>query len=341
MIKKILTISLAIIVLVCIGIGLFIYSSVNKDIDEQFSGVCVDVPLPGSGEDLQIDRERQYAYVSTYDRLTVAQGGQAEPGTIFRLDLGKSETLIEKALIDGPDLHPHGISIFITDEGDRHLYVINHPKDRSTGQEMIEHYVEVSPGEFKHLESFSDDLITRGNDMVAVGARKFYVAQDVERGSGETLTQLIYFDGSEFRSVADDIESAGGINVSADGEKLYIAETGANRIRVAQRNLDGSIETIKNIDIGSAPDNIDIAEDGSLWVGTHSNVIALAMHFIMGIDAPTEILRIDASQDNPKIEEIYINRGKEISAGSGGATLGKKLMIGSITASKVLLCEME
>ena len=129
--------------------------------------------------------------------------------------------------------------------------------------------------------------------------------------------------------------------MSADNSILYIAETGGNQIRVMQRNADGSVTDIQNIDLGAAPDNIDVAADGSLWVGTHPNVVALAMHFIMGVDSPTQILRVDVSDDEPKIEEIYINDGSQISAGSGGATLGNKLLIGSITAKKLLLCEME
>ena len=63
------------------------------------------------------------------------------------------------------------------------------------------------------------------------------------------------------------------------------------------------------------------------------------MHFIAGVNAPSQILRVDA--DSEAIEEIYLNAGGQISAGSGGATLGNRLLIGSITAKKILLCEMD
>jgi arylesterase/paraoxonase len=341
MVKKILLGSLAIIVIICVAGGLFLYSAVNKDVNEQFAGTCTDVPLPGSGEDTQIDRERQFAYVSVFDRLAAAQGEKAGPGSITRLDLSQTPPVTDNAILDGPALHPHGLSLHITASGDRHLYVINHPEDRASGLEVIEHYAEASPGQFRHAESFSSPLITRANDMVAVGPREFYVAQDVDRASGDTLTQLVYFDGSEYRSVADDIQSGGGINVSADGNTLYIAETGGNTVRIVSRAADGGVATRQAIDIGSAPDNIDVAADGSLWIGAHSNVVALAMHFIMGTNAPTQILRVDATSAEPQIEEIYMNSGTQISSGSGGATLGNKLLIGSITARKLLLCEMD
>ncbi len=48
-------------------------------------------------------------------------------------------------------------------------------------------------------------------------------------------------------------------------------------IRIASLAEDGNIATSEFIELGSAPDNIDVAEDGSLWVGAHSNITALAM----------------------------------------------------------------
>jgi arylesterase/paraoxonase len=220
--------------------------------------------------------------------------------------------------------------------------VINHPEDRKTGEEKIERYLEESPGVFRHKETFKSPLITRANDLVAVGERQFYVAQDVDRRGGEKLTKLVYFDGKDYSVVADDIHSGGGINASADYTTLYISETGSKEIRVVSRDLsDGSVTTVRTIPLGTSPDNIDVAEDGSLWVGAHSNVAALAMHFIMGSKAPSQVLRIDLSGEEPRIEEMYLNAGQQISAGSGGTTYENKLLIGSITARKLLICEMD
>jgi arylesterase/paraoxonase len=342
MIKKALLTSLTIIIIICVLGGLWLYSAVNKDIEEHFAGSCSEIPLDGSAEDIQIDRARGLAYLSIFDRMATAKGDAATPGTIARLDLNMNPPQVASALTNGPDLHPHGLSLFIDATGQRHLFIINHPEDRSTGDEAIEHYVEFTPGVYSHMETFRSPLITRANDMVAVGPQQFYVAQDVDRSSGETLTELVYFDGENFSVVADDIQSGGGINVSADNNTLYIAETGGKAVRVARRNpADGSIETIRSISLGTSPDNIDVAEDGSIWVGGHSNVVALAMHFIVGSDAPSQILRVDVTSDDPQIDEIYLNAGSQISAGSGGATIGNRLLIGSITSKKLLICEME
>ncbi len=343
MIKKVLIWLLGITVVACAGFALFLYMAVNASVDEKFAGSCEAVPLPGSGEDSQIDRARGFAYLSVLDRLGVAEGNAIDPGTIMRLDLNARPYQAVPALLDGPELHPHGISLHIDAAGGRHLFLINHPADRASGAERIELYREdaANPGQFRHVETFATPLITRANDMVAVGPRQFYVVQDVDRTSGETYTDLVYFDGNDFRVVTDDIESGGGINISADGSTLYIAETGGKAIRIVTLAADGGLGTATRIALDSSPDNIDVAADGSLWVGAHSNVVALAMHFIAGSKAPTQILRIVPGTAAPVVEEIYLNAGDEISAGSGGSTLGNKLVIGSITARKVLVCEME
>jgi arylesterase/paraoxonase len=342
MLKKVLLGTLTLTLVLCTGFGIWLYTAVNKDIDEHFAGTCADVSLNGSAEDIQIDRARGLAYLSLFDRMATAKGEAAEPGTIARLDLNMNPPTVADALSNGPELHPHGLSLFIDLSGQRHLFVINHPEDRTTGMEKIEHYLESSPGVFSHTETLQSPLITRANDMVAVGPNQFYVAQDVDRTSGQTLTELVYYNGAEYSVVADDIQSAGGINVSADNKTLYIAETGGKRIRIAKRDpASGEILSTSFVDLDTSPDNIDVAEDGSLWVGAHSNVVALAMHFIAGSNAPTQILRVDTDRGDVSIEEIYLNAGEQISSGSGGATLGERLLIGSITARKVLVCEMD
>ena len=337
MIKKALLIAIAITLVVMAGGGAYLYSVVNRDIDEHFAGICTPLELNGSGEDIQLDRERGFAYLSVFDR----KAGLG-PGQILRVDLNSSELQAVNALTTEPEhMHPHGISLFIDAAGGRSLIMINHPDDRENGEEIIERFVEDSPGNFRFVESFSSPLITRANDLVATGPREFYVAQDTGQGTGQTVTDLVYFDGENYSVVANDIASGGGINVSADNNTLYVAETNGDAVRVFNRNPDGTVEVIKSIDVGTSPDNINVAEDGSLLVGGHSNVVALVMHFIVGSDSPSQILRVNAAANPPTVDEIYLNAGSELSAGSGADQYGNKLLIGSITDKKILVCEFD
>ena len=343
MLKKVLLWSVGGFVLLCAVGALYLYSAVNKDIEGHFAGTCTNLDLPGSGEDMEVDRERGFVYISVFDRMAGAKGETPATGRIMRVNLRAPVLQAEDALVNAPDyIRPHGMSIYIDGEGQRHLFMINHPADRDSGEELIERFTEKSPGTFQYAETFSSPLITRANDLVATGPRQFYVAQDVAQGSGESLTKLVYFDGDTYTAVADDIESGGGINVSADNNTLYIAETGAKAIRVVSRNAaDGSIETISRIQLETSPDNINVADDGTLIVGAHSNLIALVMHFIIGSDAPTQVLRVNANTSPPAIEEIYLNNGEELTSGSGAVTFENLLLIGSITDKKILVCRFD
>jgi len=322
--------------LIVVGaVGLWGYLRFAGD-DPHFAGACEALDLGESAEDMQIDHERGFAYLSLIDRLALAKGEPAQ-GRIGRLDLEAVVPGVETALIDPPDhFRPHGISLWSDPAGRRYLFVINHPLERGAEPELVELFAEQEPGRFRHLRTFSDPLLASPNDIVAVGPQQFYVAND----SMSEPTQLVYVDGDSARVVADDIASGGGINVSADGLTLFVAETQGQRIRVMRRMPDdGSVEAIDTIALGTAPDNIDVATDGSLWIGAHSNIVALVMHFIAGADAPSQVLRV-TMQNGANVEEIYLNRGDEISASSVGVTYGDKLLIGSITARKILICTM-
>jgi arylesterase/paraoxonase len=342
--KIIKAVLIGIVALIVVSVvGVFGYLELSQDAPH-FAGQCNILELEsGSAEDIQIDRERGFAYLSVIDRQALAGGGDVQ-GTIQRIDLNSGAPSVTPVLIDPPaHFRPHGLSLFIDDNGQRSMIVINHPVDRGIGQDLVELFHEVEPGRFRHTETFETELLTNPNDLVAVGVRQFYVAQDNGAARDGSLTKLVYVDGKSAKTVADDIASGGGINVSPDGSTLYVAETGGQVVRLLKRDVaDGSVETLARIPLGTSPDNIDVAEDGSLWIGAHSSLLGLVLHFIMGADAPSQVLRVgidDAGEAT--IDEIYLNRGEEISASSVGATYGNRLLIGSITAPKVLICEMD
>lgn len=333
-IKIVLGVTVALVLVT--AIGLWAYLRFSGD-EPHFAGRCEALELDGSAEDIQVDRERGFAYLSLLDRRGLAQGEPVQ-GRIGRLDLTAASLSVEPAIVDPPaHFRPHGISLWADAGGQRWMFVINHPVERGREPELVELFREQETGRFRHVRTFSDALFTSPNDLVAVGPAQFYLAND----SMSELTQLVYVDGDTARPVADDIASGGGINVSSDQSKLYVAETQGRSIRIMRRDpATGDVATIYKISLATSPDNIDVAADGSLWVGAHSNILALVMHFIMGADAPSQVLRVRLDGDT-SIEEIYLNRGDEIPASSVGATYGNKLLIGSITARRILVCSME
>lgn len=324
-----------------------------RKIEPHFAGTCESLPLDASAEDMTVDRERGFVYISYLDRQALVKGdGTNVQGTIMRLDLNRQPLAIEDALLDKPaHLRTHGLSLYVDPAGKRSLFVINHPVNRGTEPELVEVFDEVEPGRFRHRETFSSPLFNSPNDMAAVGPRQFYVANDkpMKGGMAAALQQfgigaspLTYFDGTAARVVNEDIASGGGINVSADGSTLYVSETAGQRMRVLARDpADGSVTDQARIGVPTSPDNVDVAADGSLWVTGHANTVKLIQHFINGSPAPTQVLRVVPGAGNAAtVDEIYLNAGDQISAGSVAVTYGKKLLIGSITARQVLVCEM-
>lgn len=324
-----------------------------RKLEPHFAGNCESLPLSASAEDMTVDRERGFVYLSYLDRQSLVKGdGRNVQGTIMRLDLNRQPLMVEDALLDRPaHLRTHGLSLYIDPAGKRSLFVINHPRNRGTEPELVEVFDEVLPGQFRHRETFSSPLFNSPNDVTAIGPRQFYVANDkvLSGGFAGGLQQLgiggsplTYFDGSTARVVLGDIASGGGLNVSADGGTLYVSETSAQRLRVLERNpADGSVREKARIALPTSPDNVDVAEDGSLWVTGHANTVKLIQHFISGKPAPTQVLRVVPDNNGSAAsEEIYLNAGEQISAGSVGVTYGKKLLIGSITARQILVCEM-
>ena len=92
------------------------------------------------------------------------------------------------------------------------------------------------------------------------------------------------------------------------------------------------------VDLGSLPDNIDVAADGALWVTAHANATALVQQFADPKKvAPTQVFRIPAG--SMKATQVFYNKGDMLSAGSVAATLGDKMLLGSITDKKVMLCK--
>lgn len=319
-----------------------------RTIEPHFAGSCEALPLEGSGEDILVDRERGIAYLSLLDRRGVVQGKDVQ-GTVARVDLNARPFAAVDALVTKPGpMRPHGLSLWIGPDGSRRLFVINHGRKRGVDPEAVEIFDETAPGEFTHAETVRGEQLLSPNDLVAVGPRQFYVANDKALGGGlaAALQQvgvggspLSYFDGPAGRYALDDIASGGGINASADGRTLYVAETAGKRVRVLARSDDGSVTETARIPMDTSPDNIDVAADGSLWVTGHANTLALIQHFINESPAPTQVWRVVPGEGGTASqEEIYLDDGTQMSAGSVGATYGDLLLIGSITERKIQIC---
>ncbi|MBL8630363.1 MAG: SMP-30/gluconolactonase/LRE family protein [Rhodospirillaceae bacterium] len=300
-----------------------------------------------SGEDILIDRERNLALVSWMDRRGQVEGNPT-PGLIGKIDLSAAEPKIEVAtLADPPDLRTHGMTLYIGPDGQRVLFAISHPIGKPHRVEIFEANAE---GVYEHKQTVEGDGLFKPNDIAAVGPRQFYVANDSgaktglekfrESMLGAAIAQITYFDGEKFSVAYDGVAAPGGINVSPDMGTVYVAETQGHKVTAFRRDVvTGKLTHLYDIPLNSLPDNIDVAADGSLWVASHANAIALVRQFADKTKvAPTQIFRI-TTEGKPEAKQVFFTKGDVISAGSVAAVSNGKMLVGSITDKKILLCD--
>ncbi len=344
--KRYQKILLGIVFLVLLFVGrLLINAGVFTKIDPHFKGKITEISGFEGAEDIAIDQETGLAYISSND----FSKKESKKGAIFLLNLDDS---IPKPInISGIlpfDFHPHGISLYKAENGDKLLFVVNH---RTDGQ-----FIEIfnwNDSSLVHKESISNPLIISPNDLVAVNEKAFYVTNDHDeplsnwRGKKDLMQipmgNVVYFDGKNTKIVADGFLYANGINKSNDGKKLFVAAVSGGKIVVFDRNDNtGTLTKTDEIEIHGA-DNIEVDKEGNLWAGCHVNLLAFLSHSKdQSKLSPSEIMKITyVGKGNAKVESIYQNDGKPVSGSSVGAVYKNKLLIGTVFEDKVLLGEME
>ncbi|MCI0694157.1 SMP-30/gluconolactonase/LRE family protein [candidate division KSB1 bacterium] len=320
-----------------------------KNLKPHFDGQCQKIGGVAGAEDITIHPQTGVAFISANDRRALLAGEQTQ-GAIYVYDLqAESPELKNLTATFSQELHPHGISLYSSDNGAASLFVVNHRPDG----EFIEIF-DYQDSTLVHRESIRGELMTSPNDVVAVGPRSFYVTNDHGNVStfGRTAEEylqlarsyVLYYDGQSFKKVAADILYANGINVSHDGKTVYVAACTGLKIHVYDRDAgSGALQLAKQIPLGTGVDNIELDAAGNLWAAAHPQLLTFTGHAKNASKlSPSEILKISfTANGDHQIEQIYLNEGDEISGSSVGAVFGQKLLVGSVFEKYFLVCEMK
>lgn len=308
--------------------------------------ILQQIALQGT-EDITVSFIDSFALISSTNRSILLPEGETSNG-LYYMDL-KEEFFSLKHLVSliPKPFAPHGISMVKTDNTYKVL-AINHI---SQG-----HSIEV----FKLYNDFlifektlTDPSMISPNDLVVIDEDRFYFTNDhgytkgigkfLEEYFGLSVSNVIYFDGEKYIEVADGIAYANGINFDFSRNLLYIASTRGFMVKVYSRNKDGSLEFIEDIPCGTGVDNIEIDNEGNLWIGAHPNLLRFAAYAKGSKEAsPSEIIKVNYRGKNDyTIKKIYIDDGSIMSASSVAASFKSLILTGNVMDDKFLILRKE
>ena len=176
---KFVKISLVIIVVLVLVAGGLVFKTLRdagvfKKINPHFGGQCEAVSGTPGPEDITIHPVTGMAFISSDDRRGLLQGGARAEGAIYGFDLRATDPqLVNLTKGFGEEFHPHGIGLYLGENGRASLFVVNH---RGNG-----HFVEVfdyMERKLVHRASISGGLMNSPNDVIPVGPYRFYVTND-------------------------------------------------------------------------------------------------------------------------------------------------------------------
>ena len=134
-----------------------------------------------------------------------------------------------------------------------------------------------------------------------------------------------------------------GITAVKEGDHEYLyrdmMEKGAQKLEIHwDQPGDPRVELVGTIHLNSGADNFTVDEQGVVYVATHHSYGLLLDHADDGnVHSPTQVFKILPNGDATL---IYANKGEEISAGSVGAVVENRLLIGQIYNDGILSCPM-
>jgi len=325
-----------VILLICFVIHVFISTGYFREIENKFDGTVVKrIALPGS-EDITISLKDSFAIVSSTKR-SFATSRLDGKGGLYYLELksGNFEFSPLTNFLQKP-FSPHGISMIESGNAYKVMAINHSPKG---------HSIEVfglKNKEMTFVKSLTNASMISPNDIVMIDENKFYFTNDhgytkgignfLEDYAGLSASNVIYFDGKNYREVANGISYANGINYDSDRSLLYVSSVRKFLIKVYSVQLDGSLFFIENIKCGTGIDNIEIDKDGNLWMGAHPSLLAFSAYSDKKeAFSPSEIIKISyRAKKNYSIEKIYLEEGKLMSGASVAAPFGDLILLGNV-----------
>jgi len=314
-----------------------------RTIDSKFDGTIIKKVAVKGAEDIMISVTDSFALISSTDRANFPPIAE-EKGGLFLIDLRTdSFTPIPLTASFNQPFAPHGISFFKKGKV-YHIMVVNH-----TQQGHSIEVFELENNKLNYIKTLKHSSMIQPNDLVMLDENRFYFTNDhgyvkglgkvIEEYTGMALSNVVYFDGQEYREVAKGIAYANGINFDKKRDLLYVASPRHFLVKVYSKEKDGSLSFIENIPCGTGVDNIEFDNEGNLWIGAHPNLLRFNAYADGKKEtAPSEIIKIIyRGEGDYSIEQIYLEEGLEMSASTVAATFGDLIFVGNVMDEEFLI----
>ncbi len=313
-----------------------------KEITPHFSGSCQVIKGVVGAEDISFLPSQNTALISAYDRR---ENNKEKNAGIFSYDLTTQRITKLSPLLD--DFSPHGISIYKMPNGAVRVFVINHANKA--------HQINVFDlvnGALVLKDTIVSKHLISPNDLVAVGPNQFYVTNDhkfrneIMRTFEDYLrlnvANVVFYDGEKFKEVISGIGYANGINVSQDGTLLYVNSVTAQSTFIYQRNSQNhELSFQEKVNTNSGVDNIELDEQGNIWMGSHPQLLKFAQHAKdENVLSPSQVLKLVKKEGSYEVEEIYLDSGSQLSGSSVAAIKNNRMLVGAVFDAKLLDCTL-
>ncbi|WP_370088323.1 SMP-30/gluconolactonase/LRE family protein [Ekhidna sp.] len=299
--------------------------------------VIAEIPMKGA-EDFTISYDDGFMIISQDDRAGRRDGSPSQGGLYYLdLDSGNFKPKLISANYTFP-FYPHGISLLKLDSAHYQLLVVNHAKKHSIVK------FELFGDSLVYMATYRDESMISPNDVVAFDDDTFYFTNDhgytsrwgrlAEDYLGIGVSNVVYYDG-KYREVADGIQYANGINISKDRKQLLVASPRGFKLLYYNIEENGALTHERNVDVGTGIDNIELDENGDLWIGSHPSLLAFAAYAAGKKEvAPSEVIKV---VDGEKVESLYENNGSFISASSVAAPYKDLLFVGTVMDGRLVV----
>lgn len=309
------------------------FREVNNSEDYE---VIATLPLSGA-EDFTISYDDDFMLISQDDRGAF-KDNRKRTGNLYYLSL-KEDLLSPVQLQSTIPLYPHGISLLKIDSARYQLLVVNH-----YDQHTIERF-ELIGDSLIHLQTFTHETIVSPNDVVALDEHKFYFTNDhgfnsklgllAENYLGLAVSNVIFYDGNAFREVASGISYANGITISKDRRQVLVASPRKFLLKYYDIEQSGDLRFAKDLAVGTGIDNIELDENGDLWIGAHPSLLRFSAYAAgKKPTAPSEVIKIS---NGTLVESVYTNDGTLVSASTVATPYNDLLFIGTVMDDKLLV----